>query len=124
MSNATGVQAVYEQYTELFVTNKPIVEQFVIYFVRNVFSRRFRLLHQSVPRTVSDVIQSSVWWTVALQFPAIIVGWILGNTLGALAAYLRKGFDTKSLCPISIFLSNLPAFGMAVILLVMFGSST
>jgi peptide/nickel transport system permease protein len=57
---------------------------------------------------------------LALQFPAIIVGWLIGNTLGALAAYLRKGFD-KVLMPISIFVSNLPAFGMAVILLVIFG---
>ena len=56
----------------------------------------------------------------ALQFPAIIVGWIIGNTLGALAAYLKGGFD-KVLMPVSIFVSNLPAFGMAVILLVIFG---
>ena len=56
----------------------------------------------------------------ALQFPAIIVGWLIGNTLGALAAYLKKGFD-KVLMPVSIFVSNFPAFGMAVILLVIFG---
>ena len=31
LSNATGVQAIYEQYTELFGTNKPIIEQFFIY---------------------------------------------------------------------------------------------
>jgi peptide/nickel transport system permease protein len=57
---------------------------------------------------------------MALQFPAIIVGWLIGNTLGALAAYLRKGFDNV-LMPVSIFVSNFPAFGMAVILLVVFG---
>lgn len=118
MSNATGVQAVYEQYTELFGTNKPIAEQFVIY-VGNVFKGDFGYSISQYPRTVSDVIGSSVWWTVALQFPAIIVGWILGNTLGALAAYLRGGFD-RILLPISIFLSNIPAFGMAVVLLVVF----
>jgi len=44
----------------------------------------------------------------------------IGNTLGALAAYLKKGFD-RVLLPLSIFISNLPAFGMAVILLVIFG---
>src|SRR3974377_169601 len=27
-TNATGVQAIYRQYTELFGTNKPIIEQF------------------------------------------------------------------------------------------------
>lgn len=117
-SNATGVQAVYEQYTELFGTNKPMWEQFIIY-VRNVFRGDFGYSISQYPRTVADVISSSLWWTVALQFPAIIVGWILGNTLGALAAYLKGNFD-RILLPISIFLSNVPAFGMAVVLLVVF----
>jgi peptide/nickel transport system permease protein len=119
MSNTTGVQAIYEQYAELFGTNKPVLEQFFLY-VRNVFRGDFGFSFSQYPRTVADVISSSIWWTVALQFPAIIVGWLIGNTLGALAAYLRKGFD-KVLMPISIFVSNLPAFGMAVILLVVFG---
>jgi len=42
------------------------------------------------------------------------------NTLGALAAYLKQGFD-KVLMPVSIFVSNFPTFGMAVILMVVFG---
>jgi peptide/nickel transport system permease protein len=56
---------------------------------------------------------------VALQLPAILTGWIIGNLLGVLAAYRRGGFD-KLLMPTSIFLSSLPAFGMAIILLVIF----
>jgi peptide/nickel transport system permease protein len=102
----------------LFGTDKPILEQYVIY-LRNVFRGDFGYSISQYPRTVADVIKASIWWTIALQFPAIIVGWILGNSLGAFAAYLRKGFD-KVLLPISIFLSNLPAFGMAIILLVIF----
>lgn len=118
-SNATGVQAIYKQYTELFGTNKPMLEQFIIY-IKNVAHGDFGFSFSQYPRTVANVIKSSIWWTVCLQFPAIIVGWLIGNTLGALAAYLRGGFD-KFLMPISIFVSNLPAFGMAVILLVIFG---
>ena len=57
--------------------------------------------------------------TICLQLPAILVGWLLGNLLGALAAYIRKGFD-KVLLPTFLFLGNVPAFGMAVILLVLF----
>ncbi len=121
MSNATGVQAIYEQYAELFGTNKPIIEQFFIY-VKNVVRGDFGFSFSQYPRTVADVLKASVGWTLALQFPAIIVGWLIGNTLGALAAYLRGGFD-KVLLPISIFVSGLPAFGMAVILLVIFGVS-
>jgi peptide/nickel transport system permease protein len=119
LSDATGVQAIYEQYTELFGTNKPIIEQFFIY-VRNVVRGDFGFSFSMYPRTVADVLKSSVGWTLALQFPAIIVGWLIGNTLGALAAYLKGGFD-KVLMPVSIFISNFPAFGMAVIMLVIFG---
>lgn len=118
VGNATGVQAIYEQYTELFGTNRPMIEQFFIY-VRNVFRGDFGFSISQYPRTVADVVKSSIWWTIGLQFPAIIVGWLIGNTLGALAAYLKKGFD-KILMPVSIFLSNLPAFGSAIILLVIF----
>ena len=118
MSNAIGVQTVYQQYADLFGTNRPILEQFFIY-IRNVVHGDFGLSISQYPRSVADVIGSSIWWTIALQFPAIIVGWLLGNTLGALAAYLKKGFD-KIILPLSIFVSSLPAFGMAVILLTVF----
>jgi peptide/nickel transport system permease protein len=119
MSDATGVQAIYQQYTELFGTNRPLLEQFFIY-VRNVLRGDFGFSFSMYPRTVADVLKSAIVWTLALQFPAIIVGWLIGNTLGALAAYLKGGFD-KVLMPISIFVSNFPAFGMAIILLVIFG---
>jgi len=119
MSNTTGVQAIYQQYADLFGTNKPIIEQFFLY-VRNVFQGNFGFSFSQYPRTVADVLGSSILWTIGLQFPAIIVGWLIGNTLGALAAYIKGGFD-KVLLPISIFMSNFPQFGMAVILLVIFG---
>jgi peptide/nickel transport system permease protein len=119
MTNATGVQAIYQQYADLFGTNKPMWEQFIIY-MRNVVHGDFGLSFSQFPRSVADVIKSSILWTICLQFPAIIVGWIIGNTLGALAAYLKKGFD-KVLMPVSIFVSNFPAFGMAIILMVIFG---
>jgi peptide/nickel transport system permease protein len=119
LNNATGVQAIYQQYTQLFGTNRPMLEQFLIY-LRNIVHGDFGFSFSQYPRTVADVLKSAIGWTVALQFPAIIVGWIIGNTLGAMAAYLKKGFD-KVLMPVSIFVSNFPAFGMAIIMLVIFG---
>lgn len=119
MSNSTGMKEVYEQYAAQFGTNKPILEQFVLY-VRNIAVGNFGASFSQFPRPVADIIKASILWTIGLQFPAIIVGWLIGNTLGALAAYLKGGFD-KVLLPVSIFVSNLPAFGMAIILLVIFG---
>lgn len=119
MQSQAAIQHVYEEYTELFGTNKPMIEQFFIY-VRNVLKGDFGYSFSQYPRTVKAVLGSAIWWTICLQGPAILVGWILGNTLGALAAYLRGGFD-KIIMPVSIFASNIPAFGMATILLTIFG---
>ncbi len=118
LTDASAAQRIYEKYQEEFGTNKPIIQQFFI-FVKNLFHGDLGTSFSQYPRKVSDIISSSILWTIALQFPAIIVGWLLGNLLGALAAYIRKGFD-KVLLPVSLFLSNIPAFGMAVMLLVLF----
>jgi len=119
MTSAAAVQQVYKQYQDLFGTNKPLLTQFVLY-LKNVAHGDFGVSFSQYPRPVADIIKSSVGWTIGLQFPAIIVGWFIGNLLGALAAYRKGGYD-KVLMPASLFVSNFPAFGMAVILLVIFG---
>jgi peptide/nickel transport system permease protein len=118
ISDASAVKQIYEDYAEQFGTNKPMYIQFITYF-KNVITGDFGLSFSQYPREVSDIVSSAVWWTVALQFPAIIVGWLIGNLLGALAAYIRKGFD-KVLMPVALFISSIPAFGLAVVLLVVF----
>jgi len=121
MGNTTGVQSIYKQYTELFGTTKPMLEQFFIY-AKNVLHGDFGYSFSQYPRTVAAVLGASIWWTLILQLPAIIVGWTLGNILGALAAYIKGGFD-KALMPAALFISSFPPFGMAVILMVVFAVS-
>lgn len=118
MTDASAVQEIYKRFEEEFGTNLPLHEQF-FRFVKNALKGDFGTSFSQYPRPVSDIIGSAIMWTVCLQFPAIIVGWLLGNILGALAAYIRKGFD-KVLLPTFLFLGNVPAFGMAVMLLILF----
>ena len=118
MTDASAVQEIYKRYEEEFGTNEPMWQQFLL-FCKNALHGDFGTSFSQYPRRVSDIISSAIGWTIALQLPAILVGWLLGNLLGALAAYIRKGFD-KVLLPVSLFMSNIPAFGMAVILLVVF----
>ena len=119
MASQSAIQHVYEEYAELFGTKKPMHEQFFLY-VKNMLRGDFGTSFSQYPRPVSDIIRTSVGWTVGLQLPAIIVGWLIGNMLGALAAYMKGSYD-KVLMPTSLFISSLPAFGIAVILLVIFG---
>ena len=118
--NATQEQ-IQEQiafYKHQFGLDKDLFGQFWD-FIKNVFNGTFGVSYSQYPRTVADIIGGGIWWTIALQLPAILVGWLLGNLLGALAAYKRSFYD-KALMPVSLFFSAIPAFGAAVILLVVF----
>ena len=84
-TDPTAIQQVYARYQEEFGTNKPMYEQFFI-FVKNLFHGTLGVSFSQYPRTVSDIISSAIMWTICLQLPAIIVGWFLGNLLGALVA--------------------------------------
>jgi len=67
-------------------------------------------------KPVAEIIMQALPWTIALQFPAILLGWIFGNSLGALAAYKRGVFD-KALFPMALLMSSVPffVFGMALV---------
>ena len=118
MTDASAIQKVMEEYSAKFSLDQPLYIQ-VFRFVGNALKGDFGISFTQYPRAVSDIIASSVWWTVCLQLPAIIVGWILGNLLGAVAAYIKGVFD-KVLLPVFLFIGNIPAFGMATILLTVF----
>ncbi|MFW6677281.1 peptide/nickel transport system permease protein [Lacrimispora xylanisolvens] len=118
MTDSTAIQAVYEDYAEKFGVNLPMSTQFLI-FIKNALRGDFGVSFSQYPRTVGNIIASSVWWTVCLQLPAILLGWILGNVLGAVSAY-KKGIFDKGILPAFLFMSNVPAFGMATVLLYIF----
>ena len=113
-----AIRRVYESFTQIFGLDKPLYEQFFIY-IRNLFQGEFGLSFSRYPRPVIEILSNAIPWTIGLQLPAILVGWTLGNVLGALAAYIRRGFD-KTLMPAMLFLGGVPAFGMAIILLTVF----
>lgn len=118
ITDTSATQKMYENYTKEFGLDKPAINQFFTYLGK-ALKGDFGLSFSQYPRSVNSIISSAILWTLALQLPAIVVGWLIGNVLGALAAYIRKGFD-KILMPISLFASCIPAFGLAVIMLVVF----
>jgi peptide/nickel transport system permease protein len=69
------------------------------------------------PKRVSEIIKTALPWTLALQLPTIIIGWLLGN---ALAAYKRGLFD-RVLYPLALLTSAIPAFCFGILLVYWFG---
>lgn len=72
------------------------------------------------PKKVTDIIKGAILWTLALQIPTIIFGWLIGNLLGALAAYRRGAFD-KVIFPLALLASAIPFFAFGMILVYLFG---
>ena len=116
--DATAVKKVLDDYSARFGLDQPLYVQFFT-FVKNALRGDFGISFSNYPREISDIIASSMGWTICLQLPAIIVGWILGNLLGAVAAYMKGVFD-KAILPAFLFIGNIPAFGMATVLLLVF----
>jgi peptide/nickel transport system permease protein len=115
MADSDSTKAVYEQFVRQFGLDKPLIVQFFIY-IGNLFKGEMGVSIGQHPRTVDEILGTSIWWTIGLQLPAILTGWFIGNILGALAAY-KKGIFDKSFFPLSIFISSIPVFSLSIILL-------
>ena len=94
------------------------IEQFFAY-VQATLKGDFGISIQKYPKKVLDIVLEAVPWTIALQLPAILFGWIFGNVLGAMAAYKRGVYD-RVIFPMAIFMSSLPFFVFGMVLVYVF----
>ena len=94
------------------------LSQFFVY-IGNVFKGDLGLSYSQYPKPVVEIIKESLPWTLAIQAPTIILGWIVGNLLGAFAAYKRGIFD-KVFFPCAMFLNGVPFFVFGMLLVALF----
>ncbi|WP_240414788.1 ABC transporter permease [Paenibacillus periandrae] len=118
MTDSDSIKKVYETFTIEFGIDKPLGTQFIIY-VKNLLTGNLGTSFGLYPKKVTDILASAIPWTLALQLPAILTGWIIGNILGAVAAY-KKGVFDKALFPIALFVNSIPFFTLAIIMLYVF----
>ena len=71
------------------------------------------------PKKVSAIVAETIPWTLAIQFPTIVLGWIIGNLLGALAAY-KRGLLDKVFYPLSLLATSIPFFAFGMLLVYQF----
>jgi peptide/nickel transport system permease protein len=109
----------YREYMHEFNLDKPVVVQFFTY-LKKVIGGDLGVSFTNYPLRVAEIIGKGLPWTLGLQIPALILGWIVGNVLGALAAYKRGVFD-KGFYPMALFFSSIPYFCLALILVFIVG---
>lgn len=118
ITDTDSIKRVYETFEKEFGLDKPPITQYFVYLGK-VLHGDLGTSFGLYPKSVSSILGAAVPWTIALQLPAILIGWILGNLLGAMAAY-KKGVFDKIIFPVSLFIHSFPFFIFSIILLWLF----
>ena len=114
------LQQVYENYMREFGLDKSLPEQFLIYLGNLLQGDLGTSLGPQYPASVNTLVAQALPWSIALQVPAILIGWIVGNILGAVAAF-RGGWFDRGVFVSSLFLTSVPYYCLAILLLFVFG---
>ncbi|APX32118.1 peptide ABC transporter permease [Brachybacterium sp. P6-10-X1] len=108
-------QEVYESYVAEFGLDQPLWQQFFTYLGK-VFTGDLGTSFAYYPASVNELVGQALPWSIAIQLPAILVGWVLGNIIGAIAAFRGGNWD-RSVFTTSLFLSAMPYYCLSIILL-------
>jgi peptide/nickel transport system permease protein len=113
------LKAIHENYMREFGLDKPLWEQFLVY-LKQLAQGDLGTSFAQFPASVNTLVAAALPWSIAIQLPAILVGWVLGNILGAIAAFKGGWFDRGAFLP-SLFLSSMPPYCLAILLLYIVG---
>ena len=75
----------------------------------------------SFPSPVTDVIRTSLWWTLLLGAVALILSFLIGTILGIMGAWRRSGALDSILPPFLLFTGSFPYFWLATVALFILG---
>jgi peptide/nickel transport system permease protein len=123
MTRGGGVQgeqlkAIHAQFMQEFGLDKPMWDQFLIY-LQNLTHGDLGTSFGLYPAKVTGLVAAALPWSVAIQLPAVLIGWLVGNIIGALAAF-KGGMMDRGAFVGSLFLSSMPYYCLAIILLYLF----
>ncbi|MBZ4661893.1 MAG: binding-protein-dependent transport system inner rane component [Thermotoga sp.] len=119
-ANPEAIRAAEKTLMEEFGLGKPWYVQY-FEFITKALRGDLGTSISFYPRKVIDLIIPVIPWTLALLLPATIVAWILGNSLGALAAYKRNTWIDKGVLTTSLIVSQIPYYWLGMIFIFLFG---
>jgi peptide/nickel transport system permease protein len=120
LESAGAWESMNKLFTKAFGLNVPVWRQY-LNFWDGVVHGNFGVSYYDFPEPVTHVIASAIPYTLALLVPAIVLSYVLGNRLGALAAR-RKVLDNTVL-PVGYIFQATPYAWLALLLLYYLGDS-
>lgn len=115
---ADEVRALLEVYTSV-IPHAPLYVQYFDYMADLATGDLGRSLQYSKP--VTDIIASALPWTIFVMVTAVIIMFAIGIALGAVQAYKEGSRFDSVTSMISILLSSLPFYVLAILLVYILG---
>lgn len=101
-------------------TTDPLWVQYFKY-LNNLLHGNLGVSYTMYPTPVNSIIAQNIVWTLFLGGVAVVISFILGCLIGIVMAWLRGSLVDSFLSPAMNFLSAIPYFWLALILLYVFG---
>jgi peptide/nickel transport system permease protein len=114
------LEKIIASYSRQFGLDKPLTEQYWDY-MGQVVRFDFGVSLNRYPSTVTELIMQAIPWTLSLLLVTTILSFVIGNLLGALAAWPRAPGWVRAVATPFILLTGVPPVIMGVLLLFFIG---
>lgn len=104
---------------DLYGLEGSVLEQYFAFWGR-IFQGDLGPSFGAFPRSVNDIISTSIWWTVGLLATATLISWVLGLLLGSLSGYFPNAWWSQVMDKSLITVYPVPYYIVAFILLMLF----
>ena len=98
------------------LSNDPIWKQYLDY-IWNLMHGELGVSISNFPAPVEQVIQTGLAWTLLVGGVAVIISFVIGTSLGMLAAWKRGGWADSFLPPFLQLIGSFPYFWLAMLAL-------
>jgi peptide/nickel transport system permease protein len=114
------LEKIIASYSAKFGLNKPLGQQYVDY-ISSVARLDLGVSLNKFPKTVWALLMESLPWTISLLFVCTVLSFVIGNLLGAVAAWPAAPRWLRSLATPFVLLMGVPPVLMGVFLLFFVG---
>lgn len=112
----SDMEAIVQSYNAKFGLDKPLMEQYFDY-MGSIARFDMGVSFSQYPRTVMQLIGDSLPWSIALLLVTTILSFIIGNLLGAVAAWPRAPGWVRSLATPFVLFQGMPPVLLGILLL-------
>jgi len=110
------LEVIIASYNTKFGLDKPLLQQYWDY-MSSLARLDMGVSMNKFPKTVSELITEALPWTLALLLTTTVIAFVLGNLLGAIAAWPRSPRWLRGFATPFILLMGVPPVLLAVFLL-------